>query len=446
MERLKRLLDLLLGKNLIDSYGLSVKNHKDEILNSFGTESGDKLELNLEKTKITIHLNLKDQILFDVIGLFLREITLLENNVHSLEEKINELKILQEISNKLNSTLQLHQLLSLIMQLSKETLNAEASSLMLLDKDSNSLIFEVALGEKGDIIKQYKIPLGEGIAGWVALTGEPIIVNDVRKDPRFAHRYDSLTSFQTRSILCVPLKTKEEIIGVIEVLNKIGMEGFDEEDLNLLYSIANQAAIAIENAKLYKDLKELFFDVVETLASAIDAKDPYTHGHSRRVSQYSELIAKEMGLNSNLVEKIKLSALLHDIGKIGISENILLKKSELSQSEREEIKKHPSLGKKILEPLSSLEDILPGIEEHHERYDGKGYPKGLKGEEISILGRIIAIADALDAMTSDRPYRKALSMEDAIQEIENQKGKQFDPEIVPYLISLWKKGLLCSGS
>lgn len=446
VDELKEILESLVKEKYISSYRLSLRNYNGEILFEEGIREGERYIFNVGKSIVEIFLNLSKEQDKKLLEIFITEYFSLINKINNLEERVKELNILQEVGNKISSTLRLKDLLNLIMLLSKETLEAEASSLMLLDEKSNELVFEVALGEKGDIIKQFRIPLGDGIAGWVAMTGEPLIVNDVGKDPRFAKKYDMATSFRTKSILCVPLKTKEKIIGVIEVLNKIGIDNFDENDLNLLQAISNQAAIAIENARLYQDLKELFFDTVESLASAIDAKDPYTHGHSRRVAQYAEMIAKEIGYNTNFVEKVKLSALLHDIGKIGIDESILRKSEKLTLEEKKEIERHPSVGKKILEPLSSLEDIFPGVEEHHEKYDGSGYPKGLKGEEISILGRIIAVADTLDAMTSDRPYRKGLSIETTLNEIKNQEGKQFDPLVVSALLSLWKKGKLCSGS
>ncbi|MEN2984675.1 MAG: HD domain-containing phosphohydrolase [Dictyoglomaceae bacterium] len=444
IQILKEILDIFIEQKYIFSYSLSLTDYKGKIIFEEGNKRGEKFKYKLGDNILELNLDYyKNK---EIIKSLIDKYISLVNRIINLEERIKELNILQEIGFQINSTFKLKDLLNLIMTLSKETLEAEASSLMLLDEKTNDLTFEIALGEKGDVIKKFRIPLGEGIAGWVAKTGEPLIANNVEEDPRFAKKYDSATSFKTKSILCVPLKTKEKIVGVIEVLNKKGNENFDENDLNLLQAIANQAAIAIENARLYQNLKELFFDTIESLAFAIEAKDPYTHGHSRRVAQYSKLIAEEMGFNESFIEKVRLSALLHDIGKIGIDEVILRKKEKLTEEEIKEIEKHPLMGRKILEPLSSLEDIIPGVEEHHERYDGSGYPKKLKGEQISILGRIISVADALDAMTSDRPYRKGLSMDVAIMEIENQKGKQFDPLVVSALLSLWKKGKLCSGS
>lgn len=363
-----------------------------------------------------------------------------------LKEKLKSLLLLQEISLKINSKLNLHELLELTMNLVKEKLNVEACSLMILDKNKKELIFEVALGEKGREIQRYSIKIGEGIAGKVAETGKPIIANNVKKNPLFTPKFDYLTSFETRSILCVPLIHQDEIIGVIEVINKTTSDKFTIGDLKLLQAIANQASIAIKNAILYQELKDLFFDTIESLVSAIDAKDPYTHGHSKRVSNISLLIAEELNFSKDFLEKVRLAGLLHDIGKIGIEDNILLKKNKLTDKEYEIIKKHPTIGRKILEPIELLKDVIPGIEEHHERYDGSGYPKGLKGDNISLLGRIIAIADVFDALTSKRPYRDSCSIDEAIKEINDFSGKHFDPNLVKIFNKLYDKGIIkCFG-
>ncbi|MFN3699641.1 MAG: HD domain-containing phosphohydrolase, partial [Dictyoglomus sp.] len=347
-----------------------------------------------------------------------------------LTKMIEELLLLQEISLRINSKLNLHELLELIMSLVKDKLNVEACSLMLLDSNKKELSFEVALGDKGEEIKRYTIKVGEGIAGKVAESKKPIISNNVAKNPLFEPKFDYLTSFKTKSLICVPIICQDEIIGVIEIINKKNSEKFSKSDLRLLQAIANQSAIAIKNALLYQELKDLFFDTIGSLASAIDAKDPYTHGHSKRVSEISVLIGKELGFSEEFLEKIRLAGLLHDIGKIGIEDRILSKKDKLTTEEYEIIKKHPSIGRKILEPIDLLKDIIPGIEEHHEKYDGSGYPKGLRGYKISLLGRIIAVADAFDALTSQRPYRDKCDIDTAIMEINNLSGRHFDPKIV----------------
>lgn len=206
----------------------------------------------------------------------------------------------------------------------------------------------------------------------------------------------------------------------------------------------------LELADLHKDLtskvdektqqmKQLMFETITTFAQTIDAKDSYTKGHSERVAQYSVQIAKELGVPETRLQQLHNIALLHDIGKIGISDAILTKPARLTDEEFAAMKEHTSIGGKILESLNSLESISYGALYHHERYDGKGYPKGISGEDIPLFGRIICVADALDAMTSNRAYRNHLSMEKVLSEIENGKGTQFDPIVAEALLTLIRK-------
>jgi putative nucleotidyltransferase with HDIG domain len=343
-------------------------------------------------------------------------------------KKIKRLEHLMEITKFVNSTLNLETLLDRMLEIFTNVLNAEAGSILLLDEEKDELFFAAATGEKKDSIKNIRVPIGEGVVGWVAREDKPVLIADAQNDPRFFKQADQKTKFKTKTIVAVPLKTKEKLIGVVEILNK--KDGlFNEEDLNLLEALSNQAAVAIENAKLYENLKTLFLNTVKSLAAAIETKDIYTRGHSERVTQYSLIIARKLGMDSSEIEKLRLAALLHDIGKIGIDESILRKPAKLSPSEFEEIKKHPIYAANILESIPQLHEIIPVIKHHHERFDGNGYPDGLKGEKIPYLARIIAIADTFDAMSSDRPYRKALPVQVCLQEILNCSGTQFDPNI-----------------
>lgn len=361
------------------------------------------------------------------------------------EEKIRNLTALSEVSAIITSSLELKEVLKSIMEMATKLMKAEASSLMLIDEKTQELVFEEALGEKEEKVKKIKLRIGEGIAGYVAKFGIPLLISDAYSDPRFNPEVDKFTGFRTKSILCVPLKIKDKIIGVVEVLNRIDKKSFDEDDKELFSALANHAAIAIENARLYKELRELFLGVVKSLAEAIDAKSAYTHGHSQRVSEYSLAVAQELNLNKEEQEIVEIAGILHDIGKIGIDEKILNKPGNLTQQEYEEIKKHSTIGAEIIEPVSALKEIVPAIKHHQERYDGSGYPDGLKGEKIPLIARILAVADAFDAMTSDRPYRKKLSDEVALSEIEKNKERQFDPEIVEAFFKAYKKGKIRKG-
>jgi len=194
--------------------------------------------------------------------------------------------------------------------------------------------------------------------------------------------------------------------------------------------------LARRSFELYTKMRKVYLDTIRALAAAIDAKDPYTKGHSERVSEMSVVLAQELNLSDNDIENIEYTALLHDIGKIGIDDSILGKKSSLTDQEFDKIKEHTIMGANIIQPVDFLKNSYRAIYHHHERYNGEGYPDGIKSEDIPILARIIAVADAYDAMSSDRPYRKKLSKDKILKELKDQSGKQFDPEIVKALISV----------
>lgn len=325
-----------------------------------------------------------------------------------------------------------------------EIVNAEVGSLLLYDPDKDELYFDVALGEKGEIIKKIRLKLGEGIAGYVAKEKKSLIVEDVNKDPRFFKKADEQSGFVTKTILCSPLIYREKLLGVIQAINKKDGNLFDQSDLELFESFANIVAIAIENANLYKKLKETFFQTSFALAEAVEKRDPYTGGHVKRVTEYCLAVADELNLNEEEKEKLELSAILHDIGKIGIDDIILRKPAPLTKDEAEIMKKHPEIGAEILSKVKHLSDIVEGTFSHHEKYDGTGYPKGLKGHEISLIGRIIAVCDTYDAMTSNRPYRQGLDDSIAIEEIKKHAGTQFDPHVVTAFVRAFEKGRIIS--
>ena len=239
---------------------------------------------------------------------------------------------------------------------------------------------------------------------------------------------------QIKNILAVPLCVAERNIGTILAINKKD-DGFDSFDIKLLNSIAGQASIFLSNNHMYAELQDLLMGVLHSLTETIDAKDPYTCGHSLRVAAISRRLAEECGFDSQRVHQIYLSGLLHDIGKIGVPEAILCKEGKLTPEEYESMKRHPSMGAKILERIHNLEPIIAGVLSHHERPDGKGYPLGLKGKKISVEGRIVGLADSWDAMTSHRTYRSALSVDKAISELRKYSGTQFDPLLTEMLLS-----------
>jgi response regulator RpfG family c-di-GMP phosphodiesterase len=240
--------------------------------------------------------------------------------------------------------------------------------------------------------------------------------------------FETEPELPVESLIAVPLRMKQRLLGWISVASFTKGKRFDEGQRKLLSIVGSRAAAAIENARLYEDLRATFQQTIEGLAKAIDKMDRYTAGHSERVATYAMYLATRLGLSQEQIEIVRQSALMHDIGKIGCVLN-LNKPGKLTQDEYETFKRHPGYGRDILEPIRFLHPLIPGVHLHHERWDGRGYPLGLKGPDVPLMARIIAVADTYDAMTSDRAYRRALPHEVAVTEIERCSGTQFDPEI-----------------
>lgn len=356
-----------------------------------------------------------------------------QKEIQELQARIDELEKLLQVSMVLNSSLRLEDVLIMVLDQAMDTLAAEAGTLWLFTEDVEELLPLVARGPKADGLKGLRLKRGEGLAGQVADSMDPLLISDVTGDPRWAKRFDDSTGFVTRSLLCVPMINKDKSIGCLQLINKQGGRLFSQRDLYLSMSLAGQSAVVIENSQLYSQLDLLLTSVIRTLSSALDARDPYTRGHSERVSRYSVAIAKGMGLPPVELDSIEKIALLHDIGKIGVRDNVLLQQGPLDDEQWKMMKNHTIVGARILdtiEPKSLVGEWMKGALYHQERYDGKGYPHGIAGEDIPLVARIIAVADTLDAMTTDRPYRKGRSFDEAVTEIKKCSGSQFDPKVV----------------
>lgn len=391
---------------------------------------------------IEISSNFKYKVDVQIINKFinyLQKILNKESEEKYYKSRVDELLNLIEISKFLNSTMNLRSLLNKLFSEVKHIMMSEGCSLILIDKETGELKFQIVKGKKSQIIKEVTIPANKGFYGWIAKNKQPLIVNNVKNDKRFYRRVDEKSGFKTRNLIGVPLIINNEIIGIMEAVNKKKNESFSQSDMEIFVALANQAAIAIQNAQYYEKLNDLFLSTLKSLSTAIEAKDKYTRGHTERVTKYSVLLAKELEFEPEFVKTVEIAGLLHDIGKIGVDEKILMKPARLTDEEYKIIKEHPRIGEEIMEPIKELKEILPGIRNHHERWDGNGYPDGLKKKEIPLLGRIIALADAYDAMTSDRPYRKGFNSSLAIKEIANCTGTQFDPELADKFITLIKK-------
>ncbi|KJS00221.1 MAG: hypothetical protein VR68_07260 [Peptococcaceae bacterium BRH_c4a] len=307
---------------------------------------------------------------------------------------------------------------------------------MLIDPEERVLTIKKAYGLDEYIVRKTRIRLGEGVTGLAAQSGEPLIVNG-KADSR---EVEGRKKCDTVNSIFVPLKNKKGVIGVINLNRRMASEPFTEDNLKILSTMAHEAASAIEKASLYRDVRESYLSTIRVLASALEVKDLYTRGHSDSVAKWAVAIARRLNMSKHEIEGIEVAAILHDIGKIGIHEDILNKPGKLEKEEWEEIKKHPELSFKILHGIKFPWDIIPIIYSHHERYDGNGYPAGLKGEEIPLGARIIAVADLYDAMTSDRAYRKGLSNEMVVRELKKVAGTQLDPEIVKVFIEILNSG------
>jgi HD-GYP domain-containing protein (c-di-GMP phosphodiesterase class II) len=266
--------------------------------------------------------------------------------------------------------------------------------------------------------------------------------HDALADERYGSG-DSIVRQRIRSVMCVPMRTTDEILGVLYV-DSHSTQKFSEAELELLAAIGNQAGIAVHRARLLSEVEQMFLDVTKAIAAIIDAKDGYTHRHSERVAAFAVRLAKQLGLSAEDRSVIELSALLHDVGKIGVPDAILNKPGKLTDEEYAEMRRHPSHGAAILANIQSAKigELLPGVKYHHERWDGTGYPDGLKGDAIPLLGRILAVADFLDALTSDRAYRQGQSFDDVIEMIQQEAGRAFDPAVVDAAVKLHEQGSL----
>jgi len=307
-------------------------------------------------------------------------------------------------------------------------IKSDAGSLMLLNHEINELTIAASRGLSDEVVQTTRLRFGEGVAGRVVQTGKAIFVEDIETDARFMR--SNGPHYSSKSFISVPLRVKNRIIGVLNVNSPEKQRIFEERDVRLLTILADQAAITLENIELYDNLQNFYLEMVQTLARAIDAKDSYTHEHADRARRYARLIGKKLMLPEAMIRHIEYAALMHDIGKIGIDETILHKAGKLTPEERDIIKKHPAIGNRIIAPVAFLSPVAPMVLYHQEWFNGQGYPEGLVGEEIPLGARIVAVIDAYDAITSDRPYRKALSKKIAIEELDKGCGSQFDEKVV----------------
>jgi HD-GYP domain-containing protein (c-di-GMP phosphodiesterase class II) len=341
------------------------------------------------------------------------------------EENKARLQPVFGVNKQIRSSPRMTQMMEQVIKTTQKTLKISAASVLLFGDNEEELFFEATSGPVSKTLKQVKLNTRYGIAGQVARTGRPLIVNDVARSERFHKMIDDTTGFETRSLICAPLTVQHKILGVIEALNKQDNTDFGEQDLDAVTSLATTTAMALDNTRQFHNIMDAFKSTITVLASAVDAKDPFAAGHSQRVMEYTAMAAAYFSLTVEELETLRYAAVLHDIGKLEIDSCILNKEDPLTEPEWEIVRRHVATGAALMKEVSFLEKASELVLCHHERYDGKGYPRGIKGDNIPLGARLIAIADAFDTMTTGRIYHPALTIDQAVKELEDCAGSQF---------------------
>ena len=358
----------------------------------------------------------------------------LEKSKTELEKEIDVTKHLLMIIEATISTLNSDEILETVTRMVAKVIPCDRTTIALVNKEKGGFTYAAGFGIEF-LPKKTIVLFEDSSTTEVVVTGEPQYIKNLKEVKGIRPLEEKFLKEGFFSHIRVPLKIKGEVIGVLSVGAK-KTSAFTSENLSTLEKLASQVSVALENARLVSDLEELSIGTVKSLSSAIDAKSNWTAGHSVRVAKYSLEIGKEMGLTEKELKNLELAALLHDVGKIGTYEAILDKQSKFVKSDITIMRAHPAAGANILSPIKQLKDVIPGVRHHHENYDGTGYPDGLKGEEIPLLARIIAVSDAYDAMKADRPYRKGKDIDSIIAELKKRSGTQFDPKVIEVVLKI----------
>ena len=351
--------------------------------------------------------------------------------LREMEKQVKHMAAIGIVARTLSSYLDPGEQLQILLDMATALARADRGVIMLVENMFGELKVEASVGkpypeEGADSLMR--------VGRWVADQAETLLLEKGAEDPRF----DDI-EMNVEAIIAAPLLVRDKVVGVMSVATGKAGEHYTKDDIDMFGNFAAQAAVSVENTQLYARLQQAHLGTIASLAAVIEARDPYTIGHSARVTQYAVAIAEAMGLPAEDVEEIRLASLLHDVGKIGVPDRVLNKTGRLTEEEFSAIRMHPTMSVKIIEPLPHLAKLIPVIYHHHEHYDGTGYVDGSAGDKIPLGSRIIAAADAFEAMTSDRPYRQALSREQAMAELQNNAGTQFDPEVVGYFLDLLEK-------
>ena len=350
-----------------------------------------------------------------------------------LEEEnllFSKLVSLHEVTKVLASTYRAIELNERFLDFSIRMSKADGGALMFVDGSGNLKVAETSRAPFDELFWTRDTFLSTG--QWVVNNQEPVILEpNAPVNPALPGLPEGLQSY-----IVFPLKTPKRTIGVLNLVRLRDRDPFSNVDLEIINVLSSQASISIENVRLYQNIRDNYLKTVRAFALAVEAKDRYTHGHSENVMKYTVVIARSFGMSELEIEHVKYAGLLHDIGKIGISESILNKPGRLTDDEFQEIRKHPALGARIIADVPFLKSLVPEVLHHHEFYNGNGYPDGIGGSDIPFGARILGVADAYEAMTSDRPYRKSLPKETAIGILQKEKEKQFDPQVTDRFIEI----------
>ena len=371
-----------------------------------------------------------------------RNITKYKQTESRMQRQLQRLSALRSIDLAIASGLDLNLLLSILLDRVIETMHVDAAAVLLLDPELNILKFGAGKGFRTNILQHTHLKPGQGYAGRAVLERRMINVPDLAKHTTEFERSPLFPSERFVVYYGIPLVAKGRVLGVLEIFHRSHLNS-DEDWLDFLNIIAGQTAIAIDSAMMFKDLQKSNFELslaynatIDAWSRTLDLRDKETEGHTRRVTDITVRFAAMTGIKATELIHIRRGATLHDIGKVVIPDNILFKPGPLDQNEWETMRRHPGYAVDLLSPIKYLEPAMEIPHWHHERWDGTGYPDHLVGEEIPYTARMFALADVYDALTSDRPYRNAWSKKDAVQYIESQAGKHFDPSLVPEFLSM----------
>ena len=362
----------------------------------------------------------------------------LEVNIRELEKSKGALQnVLTKVASGASSTENIDSFLDLILETTANALDAKAGLLLIFEEQKKELIVKSSFGLAASFYyREQRIPIGAEVIGWVVKQAKPLLIPSMKtpKAETTTKTSEADLVFQP-PLICTPLVFQNKVMGAISISGRKKDANFQEDELAILSNLASQIALAIENAKLNADAQETYLQTITALALAVEARDPYSRGHSDRVSEYSTKIAKQLGLDELRIGRIKAAAQLHDVGKIGISDEILRKPDVLNDYEKEIMHQHTVIGEGIIIPLHGFSHLRDPLRHHHEWLNGEGYPDHLKGDEISLEARILAVADAFDAITTERPYRKRLDFAKGKQELLKYKGIRYDPKVLEAFIN-----------